>query len=962
MDRLKASLTAKTAAVILVIVSLLALVISACGMLAIDQAGGYRMRKEDLLHKAYESICDQYAVAAMAVYLDEDLKELYQQQLTQSNFRYGIVKAKSRSKADFRDPDSYVDGNIEQLPDNQELYYEEFDFGKEVSFRVDNDDLWNTYIDYSMPYEEQEYVVNGWYYDPDSDAFYVRAENKLFPISEGTMISADDEEYTLDSVSRFIEEVQTENGTAWQWVNCLAVLIMEDLYVDINDIRILDGTLDRLEDYGKVQQESPDYFFDGGRFLTRQELPTEHYIVVSYVNLPLAGTQTWMDGDPFVKATLLMDLIYQIRYIGIVALMVSLVIFAASFAFLMAAAGHRKGQDDVQPHFLDFVPLDLHFAGVVLVETAVFFLTITWIEATIGWRRNDLSGMVSAFVMATCAGVFAVLFAISWCMSFAVHVKLGLWWKHTLVSMALKKCMRLCSKMVYYSICFLRGFCRSIPLFWKVWLVLGILAFIEFAAMQSSWVDANYKVFWVMEKMVLYPLIIVVLVQLRRLQKGACQIANGQLDYQIDTRLMFWEIKKHGDYLNDIGKGMNNAVNERMKSERFKTELITNVSHDIKTPLTSIINYVDLLQKEEIANPIVQEYLEVLHRQSGRLKKLIEDLMEASKASSGSLSVVMEKCDAGVMLVQTVGEFEEKLMKEQIELQIKKPETDLSIEADHRHLWRVFDNLMNNICKYAQPSTRAYVNLEQNGQQAVITFRNISKYQLNISSEELMERFVRGDSSRNTEGSGLGISIAKSLTELMDGTFALVVDGDLFKVVLTFPLYGSIRVRENQADEQQADQTGESGRYLIQKESCQKDAGMLDGLAAGVRQAGAYAAGVGYGMADKTGRMFWRAGRFAHHVRHAARQVQEEEAAQMQKEKRAEGETAQMQPQQWAERETAQMQPQTWTEREAVQMQPQTWTEREAVQMQEEEQEAGEAVQMRQGDRKKEEVRKYDTI
>ena len=196
----------------------------------------------------------------------------------------------------------------------------------------------------------------------------------------------------------------------------------------------------------------------------------------------------------------------------------------------------------------------------------------------------------------------------------------------------------------------------------------------------------------------------------------------------------------------------------------------------------------------------------------------------------------------------------------------------------------------------------------------------------------------------------------------MDGTFALVVDGDLFKVVLTFPLYGSIRVRENQADEQQADQTGESGRYLIQKESFHKDSGMLDGLAAGVRQAGAYAAGVGYGMADKTGRMFWRAGRFAHHVRHAARQVQEEEAAQMQKEKRAEGETAQMQPQQWAERETAQMQPQTWTEREAVQMQPQTWTEREAVQMQEEEQEAGEAVQMRQGDRKKEEVRKYDTI
>ena len=260
------------------------------------------------------------------------------------------------------------------------------------------------------------------------------------------------------------------------------------------------------------------------------------------------------------------------------------------------------------------------------------------------------------------------------------------------------------------------------------------------------------------------------------------------MNYHIDTEKMYTDFKVHGDHLNQIGTGMDQAVKERMKSEHFKTELITNVSHDIKTPLTSIINYVDLLEKEDIDNQKAKEYLEVLDRQSARLKKLIEDLIEASKASTGNLKVNMERCNAGVMLTQTIGEFEEKLEKNQIELLIKKPEEEVYLMADNRHLWRVFDNLMNNICKYAAPGTRAYVNLEREKDHAVIIFRNVSKYPLNITSEELMERFVRGDDSRNTEGSGLGLSIARSLTELMAGSMALVVDGDLFKVILKFPV------------------------------------------------------------------------------------------------------------------------------------------------------------------------------
>ena len=228
------------------------------------------------------------------------------------------------------------------------------------------------------------------------------------------------------------------------------------------------------------------------------------------------------------------------------------------------------------------------------------------------------------------------------------------------------------------------------------------------------------------------------------------------------------------------------AVDERMRSERFKTELITNVSHDIKTPLTSIINYSDLICKEQPENEKVAEYAAVLLRQSERLKKLIEDLVEASKASTGSVDVLAAPCEVGVLLTQTVGEYEQRLRENDLELIAKQPETPVRIMADGRHLWRVFDNLMNNVCKYAQGGTRVYLTVEEKNGEAAISFKNTSKYPLDISADELMARFVRGDSARSTDGNGLGLSIARSLTELQNGRLELTVDGDLFKVVLYF--------------------------------------------------------------------------------------------------------------------------------------------------------------------------------
>ena len=293
--------------------------------------------------------------------------------------------------------------------------------------------------------------------------------------------------------------------------------------------------------------------------------------------------------------------------------------------------------------------------------------------------------------------------------------------------------------------------------------------------------------FWFGKNLVLVPMVLYTALMLRKLQKGGKALAAGDLGYQVDTKRMFWDFKHHGENLNSIGEGMTAAVEQRPKSERMKTELITNVSHDIKTPLTSIINYSDLIEKEPCDNPTITEYAGVLHRQSERLKRLIDDLVEASKASTGNLEILLAPCEVGVMLTQTAGEYEQKLQEKDLVLITNQPEHPVKIMADGRRLWRVFDNLMNNICKYAQRSTRAYLTLEEQNGQAVISFKNISRDPLNLSPDELIERFVQGDTARKSEGNGLGLSIAKSLTELQNGRMELTTDGDLFKVVLSFP-------------------------------------------------------------------------------------------------------------------------------------------------------------------------------
>lgn len=278
------------------------------------------------------------------------------------------------------------------------------------------------------------------------------------------------------------------------------------------------------------------------------------------------------------------------------------------------------------------------------------------------------------------------------------------------------------------------------------------------------------------------------LVRYIEIKNAINEIYMGNTEVHLDEKRYKGSLNSMAIQVNDIAGGLSNAIQEKLKSERLKTELITNVSHDIKTPLTSIINYVDLLKKEKMPNEQAEEYLNILDNKSQRLKRLTEDLVEASKASSGNIKLNIEKLNVNELLKQVSGEFEDKFKSRNLEEVMSLPEKNVYINADSRYMYRILENMYSNISKYAMDNTRVYIDVIPNNNRITIQMKNISKEKLNISTEELMQRFVRGDSDRNTEGSGLGLSIATSLTTLQGGTFNIYLDGDLYKVIIEFDM------------------------------------------------------------------------------------------------------------------------------------------------------------------------------
>ena len=461
----------------------------------------------------------------------------------------------------------------------------------------------------------------------------------------------------------------------------------------------------------------------------------------------------------------------QRQLIAVAPVVTALLLLACLF-FLGWIAGYKKAGDGISSNWFDRIPLEIFLAVVamLLVMVGLFLTSLfrqSWVYHSVFSFFRDFSYVY--LILAIWLGALLLLRIFS---SIAVRLKAGRWWRGSLIWMFSRWLLHLASLL---------------PLLWQALLVIAAMVVLELLFIANHGLSGPVLIFGILLHLVLIPVICLFVLQLKRLQIAAEQLASGNLSYQVDTYNLVGSLRHHGEHLNSIRQGMAQAVNEQLKSERFKTELITNVSHDIKTPLTSIINYVDLLKAQPFENDTAREYIQVIDRQAARLKKLTEDLVAASKAATGAMPVRIEPVDLTELLAQTQEAYVDRLEEAGLELVCRLPEQPLTLATDGQLLWRILDNLFQNICKYSLPDTRVYVDVGCDQEQCRMTLRNISREALNISQEELFERFVQGDPSRASDGSGLGLAIARSLAELLGGKLELAIDGDLFKAILILP-------------------------------------------------------------------------------------------------------------------------------------------------------------------------------
>ena len=464
-------------------------------------------------------------------------------------------------------------------------------------------------------------------------------------------------------------------------------------------------------------------------------------------------------SDDYSQSYRLHQKVYDVHDVLLPILGISILVFALCGVFLLCATGHQAGKEEILPNLQDKIPLDL-------------YLLLT-IGGSLGIGIMVLDGNPFNYLEAILVGLVGLLIisilALATILTMATRIKLGRYfYQNTLCY----KILRLIGRLFLW---FWDGL-KAIPAMWKVaavWLIISCV-----------YIGGGFGA--IILNLVLTFVFCTIASQMQKLAEVGEELAHGNLTDKVDTQRMFPPFRKHGEHLNSVSKGFSIALNQKMKSERLKTELITNVSHDIKTPLTSIINYVDLLKKEELTGQAA-EYVEVLDRQSRRLKKLTEDLVEASKASTGNIKADLVPTDIAELVTQAAAEYEEKLSLAKLEVIINPTESPAYALADGNLTWRVLSNLLSNACKYSQANTRVYIDLKEEDNFIVISIKNISKDALNIPVEELMERFVRGDSSRHTEGSGLGLNIAQSLVHLQKGKFTLDIDGDMFKAIVKLP-------------------------------------------------------------------------------------------------------------------------------------------------------------------------------
>lgn len=813
--------------------------VSITGIILTSSAGIYSNELKESLDNGRKNLSGIYSR-----YIFENMKENNNPGcMEQSNLQYVIVRGinpdedidSKANTAVINDDDNivYTNSNF-YWEDPSEFYYENYEMFNEE----EPAEYWQTGIISSLFYDGERYVtfdnyesykeyVQRIFYN--DGIFYFETENYAFPaysieIPAIRLSNPDykmlEEEGYISSVEDYVRYeleygkdgklfyrcpwlynvvLETSNYKYWDKVLINGISFQGKAVKKGkpgNDIEIFSWDkkdndyscdIEDQESYAENTEGYPD--IDYLNIVITYEVKDETYSGVYTIFTNVASPLDKNADDLFYTQKRVIKFLYEMRYSLIVIAVISAVVFIVLLIFCCYSRYVYSNNDSVRENRFHHIPFLIYTAFIALLFTTAIAAGTELLSGPV-WYAQELKLLAVLYFFVALWFMACIFLFIMFCMEISCRLGAGIFFKTTVLYFIYSILGKIFGSL---KDAYIKAD-RNTSLFIKSSLVLVFMDLLLLFGFLLNVLNGNGN----NGEMVLFFIAFAIcaifdffvlksVLQMEALQIHAREMAAGRLESKTDTSKMAWEFKKHGEYLNQISEGMAVAVDEKIKSEHFKTELITNVSHDIKTPLTSIINYVDLLKKENIQQPGAQEYIEVLDRQSARLKKLIEDLMEASKVSTGNVTVNFELCDINILLTQTLGEFEEKLNNKDLKLIINKSMENIFIMADNRHIWRIFDNLMNNICKYGQPGTRVYINIETEDEKVIIIFRNTSSYQLNISSDELLERFVRGDASRHTEGNGLGLSIAQNLAEIMGGSLKLHVDGDLFKVVLGFP-------------------------------------------------------------------------------------------------------------------------------------------------------------------------------
>lgn len=555
----------------------------------------------------------------------------------------------------------------------------------------------------------------------------------------------------------------------------IIIIFADGVYTNIEKTTKTD-TMDKLKQY--VESKDRNWIYSYKTIKTNMDK-------MKYENIAYDGMFEYIQNNTYEVYVSIKDennasfqvdkMIYEVvskTYLyAPIMVMISGIALLIACIYIIISIGHKKGQEELYTNSLDKIPLEIVIAVAGILVGIEFFLVALLAETTSRFLSVGIPGMIimgiAVYITLAITGVTLIR-----------RIKLKTFFKESL-----------CYKVIHYlkkgTTHLMTDVFNNFSRISKV-----VIAYIGFICIIIVLVSGIRNFFFVLLLFLfLYFVFRKLLKEINKVYEIRDKIKdmyNGNIKEELKEENFKGEMREVVHELNDIAGGLCNAMEQGLKNERLKTELITNVSHDIKTPLTSIINYVDLLKKENIQNDTVKEYLEILDNKSQRLKKLTEDLVEASKASSGNIKLDMEKLNVKELMKQLTGEFEDKLDEKGLEMIESVPTEEITIQADSQYMYRVMENIYTNIVKYALENSRVYVDVTKKDNKVEIAIKNISKDKLNITVDELMQRFVRGDTSRTTEGSGLGISIAKSLTELQKGKFDLYLDGDLFKVVIQF--------------------------------------------------------------------------------------------------------------------------------------------------------------------------------